>query len=130
MKVGFTGTQKGMSARQVREFLVVLEDLKPKEFHHGDCIGADSEAHELVRKYFPKVAIHIHPPLNMNKRGWNMDAKRIYDSKEYLQRNKDIVNQTDVLVAAPAGPETLRSGTWSTVRYARRLGKPRRILDR
>lgn len=119
-----------MSARQVREFLVVLEDLKPKEFHHGDCIGADSEAHELVRKYFPKVAIHIHPPLNMNKRGWNMDAKRIYDSKEYLQRNKDIVNQTDVLVAAPAGPETLRSGTWSTVRYARRLGKPRRILDR
>ena len=38
-------------------------------------------------------------------------------------QHKQIVNVCDVLIAAPSGPEKLRSGTWSTVRYARKLHK-------
>jgi predicted Rossmann fold nucleotide-binding protein DprA/Smf involved in DNA uptake len=41
----------------------------------------------------------------------------------YLERNHAIVNESDFLIAAPDGPETLRSGTWATVRYARKVGK-------
>jgi hypothetical protein len=45
--------------------------------------------------------------------------------KPYLVRNKDIVIETASLIAAPADPvEQLRSGTWSTVRFARQRGKP------
>lgn len=43
----------------------------------------------------------------------------------YLQRNKVIVDRCGVLVAAPGeAQEQLRSGTWSTIRYARRVGRP------
>lgn len=45
------------------------------------------------------------------------------DRKPNLVRNKDIVESTDVLLACPKGPEELRSGTWSTVRLARKQGK-------
>lgn len=44
-------------------------------------------------------------------------------AKPYLERNKDIANEgIDGLIAAPSGwVEELRSGTWATVRYARKL---------
>ena len=43
--------------------------------------------------------------------------------RDYLDRNKDIVNNCDLLIAAPKeNTEVLRSGTWSTVRYAKQLG--------
>src|SRR5262245_41796084 len=42
----------------------------------------------------------------------------------YLVRNRDIVEETDLLIAAPANAvEHLQSGTWCTVRYARRSGR-------
>ena len=45
--------------------------------------------------------------------------------RPYLDRNKDMVRETAWLIAAPAEPEEqLRSGTWSTIRFARKLGKP------
>jgi hypothetical protein len=40
-----------------------------------------------------------------------------------LDRNKKIVFDSDEMIAAPSGPEVLRSGTWSTVRYARKTRK-------
>jgi len=40
-----------------------------------------------------------------------------------------IVRETSLLIAAPAMEiEALRSGTWSTVRYALRLGRPIQLL--
>jgi predicted Rossmann fold nucleotide-binding protein DprA/Smf involved in DNA uptake len=47
-----------------------------------------------------------------------------------LVRNRAIVNSSGLLIAAPAGEEILRSGTWSTVRYARSKDKRVRILER
>jgi predicted Rossmann fold nucleotide-binding protein DprA/Smf involved in DNA uptake len=44
--------------------------------------------------------------------------------KPYLARNRDIVLETIALIAAPAEPlEQIRSGTWSTVRFAKKQGK-------
>jgi hypothetical protein len=37
--------------------------------------------------------------------------------------NRDIVDATTALISAPNGHDARRSGTWSTVRYARRLGR-------
>lgn len=130
MKIGFTGTKEGMSQKQKDAFVAILQERCVKEFHHGDCLGADADAHNLVRQHFPDVYIVIHPPtyayLQAHKEG-----DYIHEPKPYLDRNKDIVNDTEYLIAAPKeNEEVLRSGTWATIRQARRTNKPHSILER
>jgi len=123
MKVGFTGTQYGMTDHQKRAVRELLGRLKPSEFHHGDCVGADEEAHEIVRSLPFEVKIVSHPPSNPKKRAFcKADEER--EPKPYLERNRDIVDDTSVLVACPSSvKEVLRSGTWTTWRYARKSSR-------
>lgn len=52
-----------------------------------------------------------------------------YPVKPPLKRNYDIVDACDILLAAPRTlTEELRSGTWATIRYARKTGKKYLIL--
>lgn len=127
MILGFTGTQVGMTAPQLAALKRVLRVYNPTEFHHGDCIGADAQAHESVALY-TLAHIVIHPPVDERKRAWCNIVKvspeqRVLEPKPYLVRNKDIVNASEGLLATPKGPEELRSGTWSTIRYARKCSK-------
>ena len=115
MKVGFTGTQKGMTWQQIKEVNREILLLSPSEFHHGDCIGADEEAQKIA--YRLSCSIHIHPPIISTKRAFT-SGNVLYMPKPYLERNHDIVNAVYVLIACPKGKETLRSGTWATIRYA------------
>lgn len=119
MKIGFTGTQRGMTDTQRTRVAELLK--RASEFHHGDCVGADAQAHELALAL--KIPIVIHPPENPNKRAW-CQGGLVLPPKPYLERNQDIVDQTEILIATPFEAETLRSGTWATVRYARRRGIP------
>lgn len=67
--------------------------------------------------------LKIHPPINPAKRAW-CTGDFTYPEKDYLDRNRDIVNCTDILITCPSGyTEKLRSGTWATIRYARKIGK-------
>jgi hypothetical protein len=52
----------------------------------------------------------------------------LHDTKPYLTRNRDIVQASSILVAAPKSDEIVRSGTWSTVRYARQCDRTIYIL--
>lgn len=123
MKIGFTGTQIGMTAIQCGLFLSRSRELQPTEFHHGDCIGADYNAHNIIRYHFPLCRVVIHPPIIERKRTF-CSADFMHEPLDYLVRNKNIVNATDILIAAPKSHvESLRSGTWSTVRYANKIGK-------
>jgi hypothetical protein len=125
-KKGFTGTQKGMTASQRKAFEIIIGT--PDEFHHGDCIGADEESHELTRYFTPDTPIIGHPPTNPSKRAF-CEFDQIRPKKDYLLRNHDIVDETDELIATPGGfSEELRSGTWATIRYARKTGKPVTII--
>lgn len=126
MKVGFTGTQRGMSNKQAWEFFNQLVLLMPSEFHHGDCVGSDAEAHKKARHLMARII--KHPPENKRKQAFMLaDESRPY--APYLVRNKNIVNETQFLIVTPGEmEEKLRSGTWSTVRYARKLGHEIRII--
>lgn len=121
--LGFTGTQAGMSPAQKWAFtnLLLTYYTKP-ELHHGDCVGADADAHEIA--YRLGCSIAIHPPENPSKRAFCQPAASVRSPRPYLDRNRDIVNDTRALIATPKGREELRSGTWATVRHARRTGKP------
>jgi hypothetical protein len=132
MIVGFAGTQQSPTARQEHTLREILEELYSlvNELHHGDCIGADALAHNIAVNL--GYGIVQHPPLNEAKRAFCTTPDMIIrDPKEYLERNRDIVDETTVLVAIPLQDiELVRSGTWSTVLYARRLRRPIWIIRR
>lgn len=124
MDIGFTGTQDGMTARQQKSLRIILACLFEPEswFSHGDCIGADEQAHHIAKQIGYKI--DIHPPKDPKKRAFCSGEDISHEPKDYLDRNKYIVDgivDGGVLIATPKTKrEELRSGTWSTVRYARR----------
>lgn len=122
MKVGFTGTQYGTTSIQrtvVRQLLISLEAT---EFHHGDCIGADEQAHQIALDL--GIAVHLHPPNSYSKRAFVEGCTRERKPAPYLVRNHVIVKATQVLIATPKeSREVLRSGTWATIRYAKKLNR-------
>jgi hypothetical protein len=121
--MGFTGTQEGMTPAQIATLYTMLRNLSPEEFHHGDCIGADAQAHAEARATKSPPHIACHPPINASKRAY-CECDEYYEEAEYLQRNRNIVDSCFLLVAAPKEfDEQRRSGTWSTVRYAKKIGR-------
>jgi hypothetical protein len=122
MIIGFTGTQKGMTSYQMSKCYKVLERHNPTEVHHGDCIGSDSQFHDIAMGL--DIAIVIHPPINPAKRAFKEDYFRRHPAVDYLVRNNHIVNQCEILIATPETvEEELRSGTWATIRAARKADK-------
>lgn len=127
MRIGFTGTQDGMTrAQRAAVFDELPKATEDHEVHHGCCVGADAEFHDLVEQWLP-CRIVGHPPLNTSKMA-KLGCDDFMEPMEYLARNRQIVEHSQVLIAAPKGAEELRSGTWSTVRYARKRGVPVTIV--
>ncbi|MAH51185.1 hypothetical protein CMI37_35535 [Candidatus Pacearchaeota archaeon] len=112
-----------MSDNQRKLFKELIKDKRPiTEFHHGDCIGSDYDAHILLRQVSESVVV-LYPPDITTKRAYCIGEVE-KEPKPYLERNKDIVNNTDLLIACPkSDKEELRSGTWATIRYARKQNK-------
>lgn len=129
MKVGFTGTRKGMTDPQVLSLSNVfgrLKELKASEFYHGCCVGADSHAADMADSFGFRIIGHPSNIQSLTCQAAIRLCAFTAPPAPPLARNRAIVDFTDILIACPEGPETLRSGTWSTIRYARKLG--RRII--
>ncbi|HEY6022437.1 MAG TPA: hypothetical protein VIY48_22020 [Candidatus Paceibacterota bacterium] len=122
-KIGFTGTQRGMTEEQKKSFRDYILGYNPwqAEFHHGDCIGADADAHAIVSEYgLPTV---IYPAWDDAKRAY-CAGTIIHERNTPLVRNVLIVVHTDFLIACPKGfEEELRSGTWHTIRQAKKRNR-------
>ena len=119
--LGFTGTQQGMTSRQILRIESWKDVLiaRFERLHEGDCIGADEMMVDMFRDYMIIVA---HPPINESKRAfaWYDETR---DPKEYILRNHSIVDESGLLIATPKEPaEVVRSGTWATIRYAADVG--------
>lgn len=126
--LGFTGTQRGMTRHQARSFRVFIQTIMPDEFHHGDCIGADKDAHEIVKLVAPDCVMVGHPPSDPTRRAF-CKFDKVMSEKPYLTRNRAIVKASNVMCATPGeDKEVLRSGTWSTIRNARAAKKRLTII--
>lgn len=123
MKVSFTGTRKGMTETQKRLFRACLDRKEITEFCHGDCIGADEGAHNIAVSL--KTIEIKKRPCNLNsQRAFTKEGTCLAEPEHPLDRNKKIVDDGDMLIACPGEQfEERRSGTWATVRYARKQGK-------
>lgn len=134
MRVGFTGTRGGMTSEQRQAFYRLICEIPELDaFHHGACIGADEEAAVMVAEIRENsdmdarghvIVTHPCTPRGMVSEKAIAVSDETREPKPPLDRNKDIVNDIDILVACPSGLEVHRFGTWSTIRYARRSKKP------
>ena len=127
----FSGTRQGMTDRQ-RASVEFWFSQKPRAIlHHGRCVGADHQAHAIVKARDWLVC--GHPPKHTV---WmcQCEACQMCDvlrpPTSYLVRNNALVAASDELLAAPRNYEmqVRGSGTWQAVRTAIRLGKPRTIV--
>lgn len=134
MIVGFTGSREGMTLCQKHALVSLLRSLGVTQFHHGCCVGADVQAHAYARAL--GLQIHGHPGFDV---GHPMRAELdgfavLHETWPPLVRNGYIVVACDVLIAAPLQPEhsppAQRSGTWATIRRARKIGKRVEVLQR
>jgi len=120
MHIGFTGTQTGMTEHQkerVKESLEYWYKPNNSHFHHGDCVGADEQAATIADDL--GYTIHCHPPKNPKKRAYFKHNDVMNPEKEYLERDRDIADGCDLLIATPkTHTEQKRGGTWYTIRYA------------
>lgn len=117
--IGITGTRKGMSAPQKNIFANLTAraiSSGPIVFRHGACVGVDQHVHEYAEKY--RIPVVVHPPINkkliMPPSSWGYFTQ----PKGYLERDRDIVDKSNVLWAFPDGPRRKGSGTWYTIDYA------------
>ena len=125
MTVGFTGTRDGLTEEQKTALTAVLDGFEDFDFYHGSCLGADYQAHQIALTRATSItALPGHGVNGESPLYFKAEGARIEDPLPYLQRNRRIVDLTEVLIACPeSDEERLRSGTWSTVRYARRKSK-------
>lgn len=121
MRVGFTGSQNGLTNDQQGVLLGLLRQYGMRDWLiHGGCVGADTEAHFLGRQQGMKIK--VWPSNIKGKWGDWPDAEMVMAQMPPLERNmKIVIDNLDHLYACPGtSVERMRSGTWATVRYARR----------
>jgi hypothetical protein len=133
-KYGFTGNRTGMSDNQKEQIRTILQTDLNNGFNiqvaHGDCVGADKDFHDICCELSidNRIKIIIHPPTENILRAF-CKSDNIMICKPYLDRNRDIVDTSDTLLACPkTNIEEKRSGTWYTIRYARKKNKPILII--
>lgn len=123
---GFTGNQDGMTKQQKKAFRKLLIEHGITEFHHGDCVGSDADAHLIAKTL--GLSIVKHPPVDEKKRAFCKGGREL-PAKPYLPRNKDIVKASSIMFATPRSfNEVVRSGTWSTVRFATNLQRKMLVI--
>jgi hypothetical protein len=143
MKIGFTGTRKGMTLSQKEAVTHILklhkasalQKMERYEFHHGGCVGADTQAHDIA--WDLGYYIVLHPPIEQKHvgipEGEGTGCARCLPRAEYLKRNATIVSHTDMMLATPwqeKQPIGKRGqGTWWTVRFAKECQKPITIIS-
>lgn len=135
-RYAFTGVARALSPEEVervREAVRALTD--GSVFVTGGAVGVDSLVAAAAAEFFPEARHLVIAPAAPWSERVPEGAELRYaaagrtDPDSYMLRNDALVAEADVLIAFPEGArEVLRSGTWATVRRARKAGRPVRIF--
>ena len=152
-RYGFSGTRYLRDLRRAGELVVVgeleavLADAPERaEYTTGACVGTDAFIGAWLWRHAPR-ALHrvvvpadrsrveswwLHRAIREAAGSYGVEVEEMGPGTSYRDRNLRIVERSDVLVAFPAygedDPRSLRSGTWQTVRMARRAGLEVRVV--
>jgi len=124
-RLGVTATRHGLSDSQrdhaERTFVDLLTEWDEIEFHHGRCVGGDEETLLIAKSFGSRVRTVAHPAIIHPNMISQVTSDVELPAKPPLKRNVDIVDVVRMLLAYPHQEhEVIRSGTWSTIRYARK----------
>ena len=128
IKIGFTGTRSGMTDEQKEKCRQELVDVE--YVIHGGCIGADEDFHKIAKELGLYIKVYPGHSAKDGDTSFHFDysdADEIFPSKPYFERNRSIVNDTDLLLGAPYN-QVQTGGTWYTINFAKKNSKPYKIL--
>lgn len=126
MIVGITATREGLTAQQAERLAGLLVGWDVERLDHGDCVGGDAAADAVAAAL--GIPRHAHPPDNPGLRAF-CQTETAAAPRPYKERNAEIVRLCAVLVALPrTAQEEHYGGTWSTIRFARSVGRPLLIV--
>lgn len=131
--VGFTGTRRNLRAAE--EFIIrdVLDHLGDWHgFVTGACVGIDTFIGRHLVETFPEHRHIVYVPANRSRvcRWWPpfgglVEVREMPPDTSYEDRNRAIVGSSTYLIGIPEytehEPRSRRSGTWQTIRMARRI---------
>jgi hypothetical protein len=118
VKIGFAGSRTGMTDTQIQKVKEVLAKYDVVEVHHGDCLGADAQFHDICTEKGLKII--VHPPLSKEFRAFKTTGSTtILTEKAYNARNTELVESCDFFIGCPAKWKTNpHSGTWKILECA------------
>ena len=121
MIVTITGSQKGWTPEQRAFMRDVLANTS--FLHHGACPGVDQQCHtEFAKPHKTKAW-----PSNMEQLRCalhRLAQSHVHSVMPPLVRNRRMVDEAHRVYACPKEfHEIVRSGTWATIRYAKKTGK-------
>lgn len=141
LSIGFTGTRQNISIKtrlKLREVIntILFDPANNKysifNFNHGGCIGADQIFHDIIisnkLRFGSNLYLAVYPghpnhnKLDLTNRGDLEGADYIHYPLPYLERNRIIVDKSDIIIAIP--PKHKHGGTRYTINYAKRQNKP------
>ncbi len=135
--IGVTATREGLTGPQFKtiieklRYIAMTNDLDGVALHQGCCDGGDEQITIVAAAI--GIPITAYPPTDkkfFSKLAYELSST-VMKEGPYLERNGRIVDACDILIGAPKQKyEELRSGTWSTIRYARSLNKIMTIVWR
>lgn len=133
-KVGVTAARTGLTSSQkdaLRMYFDILMgqnnssrsyDRHEIQFHHGKCKGGDRDS-LLIAKEFGLWTV-AHPSTLKNWTFHDIPSDEERNPKPPLERNHVIVDECSEILAFPCTSiEAIRSGTWATIRYAKKQNK-------
>lgn len=126
MKIGMTGTRNGLTEAQKQKVLEEIPWGHVTELHSGDCIGADEQLHYFAKSQ--NIKSIGHPPSKTELRAYcKFDEE--HEPKNYFARNRDIVNSSEFMYGFPPTEKDVgKGGTWYTINYAIKQGKPIKVI--
>lgn len=127
MIISFIGAPGGMNAYQKTSVERLLKMFEPTEVHHGDCLGADEEFHNIATRLNLYTASH---PQKDEELKANCMANHINLAKSKERANRDLVKVCELLLAAPDVPEGHFDPTWMVIRTAKRTGRAVVVFER